>query len=310
MAIAAARGDAGFHDGELTAQRRAGVPAEAARLSRMVEPAALDGGIAGFLADRTFGALTGRDASGRLWISPLAGRAGFLRVTSPTSLAVFISIPPGDPLYALPAGQQVGMIVTEFASRRRVRINGILSRSGNDGLVIEVEQAFGNCPQYIQQRILSPAPGSQADTGGVRSAAALSVQDIDQIRAADTFFLGTTYPRRGSDASHKGGAPGFVRVDGGQLWWPDYPGNNMFNSFGNIAVNPEAALLFPDFMTGRTLQLSGPAQVEWDEPGGHGDDGRTGRRVRFIPQQVVAGHLLAMRQVAHQPYRRNPPVND
>jgi len=52
------------------------------------------------------------------------------------------------------------------------------------------------------------------------------------IAASDTFFLGTTHPVRGSDASHRGGPAGFVRVDGDQLWWPDYPGNNLFNSFG------------------------------------------------------------------------------
>ena len=45
--------------------------------------------------------------------------------------------------------------------------------------------------------------------------------------------------------------------------WPDYPGNNMFNSFGNLAVDPTTALLFIDFRSGRTLQLSGSAHVAW-----------------------------------------------
>ena len=44
---------------------------------------------------------------------------------------------------------------------------------------------------------------------------------------------------------------------------PDYPGNNMFNSFGNLALDPTAALLFIDFRSGRTLQLSGSAHVTW-----------------------------------------------
>lgn len=63
----------------------------------------------------------------------------------------------------------------------------------------------------------------------------------------------------GADASHRGGAPGFVRVDESGFWWPDYPGNNLFNSLGNLAVNPEAALLFFHFTAGRILHLSGTA---------------------------------------------------
>ena len=129
------------------------------------------------------------------------------------------------------------------------------------------------------------------------------------IRRADTFFLGTTHPERGSDASHRGGPSGFVRVDGNDLWWPDYPGNNMFNSFGNLAVDPTAALLFVDFPTGRTVHLSGTAAVHWDA-GVPGDDGQTGRRARFTTERVVSGRLLPVRETAHTGYTRNPPLTD
>ena len=186
----------------------------------------------------------------------------------------------------------------EFAARRRVRVNGTLIQAGQRRLVIKVEQAYGNCPQYIQQRVLIPEHLDPAGGGDVRYGRALASEDIELIRGADTFFLGTTHPERGSDASHRGGQPGFVRVDGDQLWWPDYAGNNMFNSFGNLAIDPEAALLFLDFISGRTLQLTGAAAIEWGEPGGPGDDGHTGRRVRFTLQRLVAGQLLAARQTA------------
>ncbi len=298
--------DEGFHAGELAVQHQAGVAAEAARLVRMLEPAELDGGIARFLSDRTFAALTGRDRAGRLWVTPLTGRPGFLGVTSATTLQVSTTLPADDPLHGLPPDQPVGMVVVEFAARRRVRINGTLIQAGPERLVIAVEQTYGNCPQYIQQRILAPERPSQAEAGCARHGSALSSEDIELIRGADTFFLGTTHPGRGSDASHRGGPPGFVRVDGGQLWWPDYPGNNMFNSFGNLAIDPETALLFLDFTTGRTLQLNGTAEIEWGEPGRPGDDGHTGRRVRFTLRRLVAGHLLAARQTAYRPYPRNP----
>jgi hypothetical protein len=203
------------------------------------------------------------------------------------------------------------MIAVEFASRRRVRVNGTLAEASEGRLVIDVDQAFGNCPQYIQQRLLTPGDaGGQTGPGKARRGTVLDAVDIELIRSADTFFLGTAHPERGTDASHRGGTPGFVRVEGSQLWWPDYPGNNMFNSFGNLAVNPEAALLFIDFPTGNTLHLSGTASVEWGQAGAPGDDGHTGRRARFSLQRLVAGHLLPAREVAHQPYPRNPQLTD
>ena len=302
--------DVGFHAGELAVQHKAGVEQDAARLSRMLEPAALTGGIAGFLSDRTFFVISGRDAAGQLWTSPLVGKPGFLEVPSETTVAVHAVIPAGDPLHGLPAGQKVGMTTVEFATRRRVRINGTLAVSGGDLLLIEVEQAYGNCPKYIQQRLLAPEDRDRTGRDHVREGSTLEPEDLELIRAADTFFLGTANPERGADASHRGGPPGVARADRYGLWWPDYPGNNLFNSFGNLAVNPEAALLFFDFSTGRTLHLSGTTQIDWGEPGRPGDDGHTGRIARFTLQRLMAGHLLPARETAHDPYPRNPAPTD
>ena len=131
---------------------------------------------------------------------------------------------------------------------------------------------------------------------------------IALITRADTFFLGTGHPIRGADASHRGGPPGFVRVQGGQLWWPDYPGNNMFNSFGNLAVDNTAALLFVDFQSGASLQISGTAVVEWITPGVRGDDGGTGRLVRFTVNRCASGHRLGVRSGPPHPSPHNPPT--
>jgi uncharacterized protein len=285
-----------FHAGELAVQRRAGVQAEAARLAPMLAPAQLRGGLAAFLADRTFAVLAARDPAGRLWASPLTGATGFLAATSPKTLQVTAALPAGDPLHGLPAGQQAGLIAIEFATRRRVRLNGTLTKTSEGRLEVDVEQAFGNCPQYIQQRLLSPdGAGQAADQHKARRDTAFDAADAELIRSADTFFLGTAHPGHGTDASHRGGPPGFVRVEGNQLWWPDYPGNNMFNSFGNLAVNPEAALLFIDFAAGDTLHLSGTASVEWSQPGRPGDDGRTGRRGRFTLEHLVFDRVRSCR---------------
>ena len=306
MAQRRQQADSGFHEGELTAQRRAGVEAKAARLSRVLQPVDLHSGIGAFLGDQTFAALTGRDAFRHLWVSPLTGQPGFLHVTSPTTLEVTIHTSPGDPLCGLPVGQRVGMVAVDFTARRRVRVNGTLVQSDAERLVIEVEQAFGNCPQHIQPRILTPQRFGESEVADVRYDVTLGPEDVELIQGADTFFLGTTNPKRGSDASHRGGPAGFVQVDGNQVWWPDYPGNNMFNSFGNLEVNPEAAVLFTDFHNGSTLQLSGTAEVEWDEPRQLGANERTGRRAVFTVQRVVAGHLLSVRQTHHGPDVESP----
>ena len=122
----------------------------------------------------------------------------------------------------------------------------------------------------------------------------MGARDTELIRSADTFFLGTTHPERGNDASHRGGPAGFVRADPQTVDWPDYPGNNMFNSLGNLAVDPTAALLFIDFASGCTLQLSGSAYVGWHA---RPTDGDTGRRVQFSTERVVARRLVGLRAV-------------
>ncbi len=278
----------GFHEGELAVQRRAGVEADAKRLETMLDSDHLSAGGAKFLASQTLIALTGRDRDGVLWISPIAAPAGFLH--GDDNVLRLSALPrDGDPLHGMPPGQQVGLIAIDFAARRRMRINGTLIDGDSAGLTVQIDQAYGNCPQYIHRRepdvaVLGTATGAEA-----RRSTRLAATDQALIAASDTFFFGTSHPIRGSDASHRGGPAGFVRVDSSQrLWWPDYPGNNMFNSFGNLAVDDEAALLFIEFRTGATLHVSGSAQVQWTEPGVASDDGGVGRQVAFSVDSVVA----------------------
>jgi len=274
----------GFHDGEIAVQDRAGVRAQAARLgAAMLDTPDLNGGMSAFLAGRDFAVVTARDADGRLWTSPLYSSPGFLQAHD-QELRVHAVPAPEDPLRGLAADQPVGMLAIEFATRRRVRVNGTLTQVGDDDLVISVDQAYGNCPKYIHprhlERVDSPAPP-------IERSSVLSAEQAQLIENADTFFLGTIHPSRGADASHRGGPPGFVHVEGNRLWWPDYPGNNMFNSFGNLAVDPSAALLFIDFETGTTLHISGRAILEWVTPSDA--DGGTGRRVSLTVDSVVWG---------------------
>jgi uncharacterized protein len=277
----------GFHDGELAVQRQAGVLGAAARLEGMLGEADLDGGLGRFLAGRSFAVLAGRDGQGRPWTSPLTGPAGFLSGHG-TTLDIAAAPGPGDPLAGLPAGQPVGLIAIDFETRRRMRVNGTLVAAGAGRLQLAVEQVYGNCPQYIRRRTTSSSSPADGQGAAAQVDSRLSDEQVGLVVAAETFFLGTAHPARGTDASHRGGPVGFVRVEDGGLWWPDYPGNNMFNSLGNLTADPAASLLFLDFSTGHTLHLSGRAVTEWVPAGSTADEGGTGRRVRFWPDLVVA----------------------
>ncbi|WP_245845353.1 pyridoxamine 5'-phosphate oxidase family protein [Mycobacterium arosiense] len=248
-------------------QRRAGVEAEAGRLEGMLDSSGLSQGAARFLASQRFAALTGRDHHGVLWVSPLAAPPGFL-YGQKGILRVSAAPRDGDPLHQIRAGQQVGLIAIDFATRRRLRINGELVGADRASMTVRVDQSYGNCPKYIHRRAVDVAGLAASRSIHPRRATLLDPADQAMIATSDTFFLGTTHPTRGSDASHRGGPPGFVRVDSpNRLWWPDFAGNNMFNSYGNLAVDDEAALLFLDFDTGATLHVTGTAHVRWTVPG-------------------------------------------
>jgi uncharacterized protein len=91
--------------------------------------------------------------------------------------------------------------------------------------------------------------------------------DKDFIESARYFFLATADSEGRPDCSFKGGAAGFVRVIGpSELVFPDFDGNGMFKSLGNIDVNPEVGLLFIDFEKPRRLRVNGSAAVRADDP--------------------------------------------
>jgi predicted pyridoxine 5'-phosphate oxidase superfamily flavin-nucleotide-binding protein len=94
-----------------------------------------------------------------------------------------------------------------------------------------------------------------------------SERDRGLIEGSAMFFLATADAQGQPDCSYKGGVPGFVRVvDETTLAWPDYDGNGMFRSLGNIGVNPQVALLFIDFEKPARVRIHGRAQVHEDDP--------------------------------------------
>jgi uncharacterized protein len=156
------------------------------------------------------------------------------------------------------------MLVIEPATRRRVRVNGHAELLPDGGLLLRAAEVFGNCQKYIQAREWGEVETDAAATPGQHTDA-LTASQHEWVARADTCFIASTHPEGGVDASHRGGQPGFVSVlDDGRLVLPDYAGNTMFQTLGNLAGNAHAGLLFVDFESGSTLQLTGSAEIIWD----------------------------------------------
>lgn len=212
-----------------------------------------------------FGAV---DADGRPWASVLEGAPGFARSPDPQHLR-FSSLPAADDPAQLADGEPVGLLGIELHTRRRNRLNGHVANLAPDGFELTVDQAFGNCPQYIQLRQFQRVPLADPASRPARHLTALDDAAVALIASADTFFVASyvdTDGHRAVDVSHRGGQPGFVRVEGNRLTIPDFAGNLHFNTLGNLLLNPKAGLLFIDFSTGDVLQLSGRTEIILEGP--------------------------------------------
>ncbi len=275
-----------YHAGELAVQDRAGVRAMAAKIGAVVDDA-ISPPAAGFLAKRYTIYVGSVAADGSVWASQLIGAPGFVQAIDEHTVRIDAAASPGDPVLAnLRADPRCGLLAIDVVKRRRFRVNGTATVQGGDIVVVRVAQAYGNCPKYIQSR--EPV-GIEQDvgSGGVADGTVLSASAQALVTSADTFFLATAHPTAGADVSHRGGKPGFVRVvDARTLEWPDYAGNTMFMSLGNLEVDPRAGLLFVEFEGGRTVQVTGRARVDWDSARAAAAPGAE-RFVVFTVERVV-----------------------
>ncbi len=264
-----------FHASELAAQERVGVRAT---LDARVRKA----GIRNYMPDQhrqffnelPFLLIGSVDADGQPWATMQVGRPGFLTTPDSRTLHIAGASLPGNPLEGrLNEGAFIGALGIQFPTRRRNRVNGIITTGDDSGLTMAVSQSFGNCAKYIQRRepcLIKSNPTVTADAAAI-DAAQLGAADRDLIGHADTCFIAsvnldtTAGMARGVDISHKGGHPGFLRIDGDHtLTMPDFVGNSYFNTIGNLIHDPRAGLLFIDFELGDLLYLAADADIIWD----------------------------------------------
>jgi predicted pyridoxine 5'-phosphate oxidase superfamily flavin-nucleotide-binding protein len=275
-----------FHEGELDAQRRAHEDDIAARVSKVIKPIIVAGAVP-FIREQPMVFAGSVDSAGSVWASILYGQPGFLDPSADAKkLLVHLeqALPqPNDPLLAnIAEYREVGLLLIEFSTRRRLRVNGPVERV-RDTLTVDVAESYAICPKYIQKRdiqMLQQIDEHQASSS--LSGVALEKRHIEQIRRADTFFVASAHSTYGPDVSHRGGKPGFVKIlENGAFRIPDFRGNSMLSSFGNFTVNPNAGLVFADYESRRILQLTGKASLFWDQQDPEGETGGTNRFWEF-----------------------------
>lgn len=226
---------------------------------------------------------------------------GAIGSPDPVTLQLPTKLVPGDALQSSAWGQRgmdVGLLGIYFSSARRNRVNGWIdttttatAAASGGTMSMHVTQSFGNCPQYIASRqwwsttngndddapedVIVGAGGSTiptVDPNGATSirSDALSSAQIRLLEQAETMFVATGYRgqgddvRYGNDASHRGGPAGFINVaaDSKTITFPEFKGNNHFNSLGNLVKDNRMGITIPLLESGGMLQLTGTAVVD------------------------------------------------
>ncbi|KAL4955312.1 hypothetical protein BDW69DRAFT_204633 [Aspergillus filifer] len=224
------------------------------------------------------------DHGGRPWCSLWGGEEG---LAIPTSTSSFdIKTPVGkayDPVVESllldstgGLGKAVSFLAVDLENRRRVKLFGKITagslgvidederiRAAIAHLTVHVDGSLGNCPKYLNAKHIisaSPDPKLISETPQLQPGA------IDLLDRADCFFICSSNGTQGMDTNIRGGSPGFVRLSsneasGAVLVYPEYSGNRLYQTLGNLQMNPLAGYIFPDFDTGNALFVTGRTEI-------------------------------------------------
>ncbi|WP_083629507.1 PNPOx family protein [Tenacibaculum agarivorans] len=283
--------NAKYHKGELELQQRFGETTMAKRVGRIISNKIIPGAIP-FIENQPFAILSSTDSNDDNWCSILIGEDGWISATEEGKIHFDL-----DKIYSpktdlffnnIIESHQVGMIVIDLSTRRRYRINGRVLLN-NSHLELTIEEAYPNCPKYIQRRI-SNFNNQDNTQPTISKGNSLDEKQKRWITQSDTFFVGSQSSSGFLDVNHRGGNPGFIEIlENGDLKIPDYVGNNMYNTLGNFVENPKAGLLFFDFDKGSILQLTGSTSFLFDQFSDldNAKTMETGRYWLFTPEKWI-----------------------
>lgn len=136
---------------------------------------------------------------------------------------------------------------------------------GEMQLVAKIDQTLPNCPKYLNRKqIVSSTPNPRL----LSTSPHLDERAVAIIQKADLFFLSSAHKHEDMDSNHRGGPQGFLRVQqpqdsskGSTIVWPEYSGNNLYQTLGNLETTPRAGLCVPDFDTGDVLYVTGNTET-------------------------------------------------
>jgi predicted pyridoxine 5'-phosphate oxidase superfamily flavin-nucleotide-binding protein len=179
-----------FHAGEQKIQSLAGVRDRIELRGRAVIRKHMPEQHRAFFAALPFMVVGLADQNGHPWATTLSGPPGFMSSADESRLTIKAWLDPGDPLHScIRDGAPVGGLGIELSTRRRNRINGRVENCViGEGFSIRVQQSFGNCPKYIQQRNARPRLRSKSVPES-RTASHLGDNEVSFIAEADTFFI-------------------------------------------------------------------------------------------------------------------------
>ena len=272
-----------YHKGERLAQENAGEIREAEFNSQAINNEIIEGAI-NFIGEQEYAVVSIEDDSNNIWSSIITGEKSFIHARDKKTLIIDLTktyFVEQDRFWrSVNQNKNIGMVIIELASRRRLRVNGLIKIINKKEIIIKVKEAYPNCMKYIQRRHIVERATNTNQL--VSSGEQLGEEQLSIITNADTFFIGTSNPNGNLDVSHRGGKPGFVEVkDRKSLKVPDYKGNSMFNTFGNLMLNDKAGLVFWDFNQSQLLQLNGNAVINWNSPGNEEKTAGTNRFWEF-----------------------------
>lgn len=281
-----------FHNGERAVQARADVPDEWLAQSESFIRTEMPQQHRDFFESLPLLFLAFLDRSGRPWCVPALGAPGFVVSPAPDTLELRRTPVLSEELVLdRSAGASVGIVGIDLNNRRRNRMNGRIRHTSGGAMTIQVDQSFGNCPQYIQTRTLTSVTDEPRQA--IPRRANLHDPEVRRIvEAADTFFIGSRAAgsldggSAGVDASHRGGRPGFLGInEDGSLSFPDFSGNRFFNTLGNIESDGRVSLFVPDFRTGDAVVLTGRGAIDWTVARVASFEG-AGRIVDVTPEEI------------------------
>ncbi|KAI4156436.1 MAG: hypothetical protein L6R39_001107 [Caloplaca ligustica] len=328
-----------WHEGESMMQQKLHIPPQENPTNPFLTPSG-----AYLIQHSPLLALGTLDDKGRPWTTLLGGKAGFARPLGHSVMGIRTMVDPSyDPvinsLLASNDGDEsveqadkyraVSALTIDLATRSRYKLAGSMvagalgqlgdaSGSGQEHqaspteaqIVIKIERSLGNCPKYINKKQIIPTIPEPALVSGTLP---LSAEAIELLAKADLFFVTSSYDGSSMGTNNRGGPRGFVRVmqndfSGTTLVYPEYSGNRLYQTLGNLCVFPKVGIVVPDFDTGNVLYTTGTTEIVL---------GRDCAAILPRSNLAVKVHLEKARFVRHglavkaqpgEPSPYNPPV--